>query len=245
MGLLVGVRVDTGAIPTPSAIGETVTGGLVGLEARVSAYRALGVRFTRWRAVFRVGDDPRTPTRRVVEMNATSAARCAAISQASGLVPVIEMDVLTDGSHGPGRCAEATSAIHRHVLEQLTLHGVRLESVVLVSSPVIAGLGHPVQSCSGQLAMDTAEVLNALPESLGGVLVSVGRRPTHQAGPDLAAVQQRRPGRPTSFFVGRSVTVGALSVWQGDPAKHARAQHTVGRRLGELATMSLSSGHGV
>lgn len=246
MGLLVGARVDTGATPSSSAVGETVTGGLDGLQARLSAYRALGVQFTRWRAVFRVGEDPRTPTRRVIELNTTAAAQYAAISQASGLVPIIEMDVMTDGSHGPRRCAEATTAVHLRLFEELQSRGVLLRDAVFASNPVVAGIGHPAQSCPEQLAVETAEVLRGLPDSLAGILISVGRQPTDQAGTRLAAVSELCPGRPLSFFVGRSVTVPALRVWRGAPAQRTRAQRAVSRRLAELATMSPASspGHG-
>lgn len=238
LGLLVGARVDTGAIPTHSAAGETVTGGLDDLQARLSAHRALGVQFTRWRAVFRVGDDPPTPTRRVIERNAAAAAEYAAISQASGLVPMIEIDVLSDGSHSPRRCAEATTAVHRCVVEELTSRGVMLQDVVLVSSPVVAGIGHPVQSCSQRLAVDTAEVLRVLPSSLAGILISVGQRPTRQVGLNVASIRELCPERPLSFFVGRGVTGAALSVWRGEPRERACAQRALSRRLAGLATMS-------
>lgn len=124
------------------------------------------------------------------------------------------------------------------VVEELTSRGVLLQDVVLVSNPVVAGIGHPVQSCPEQLAVETAEVLRVLPESLAGILISVGRQPTHQAGLNLASVRELSPGRPLSFFVGRSATVPALSVWRGEPAQRTRAQCAVSRRLAELATMS-------
>jgi fructose-bisphosphate aldolase, class I len=55
-GLLPGIRVDIGPRPLPGAPGETVTGGLDGLAARLAEYAALGARFAAWRAVLRAGD---------------------------------------------------------------------------------------------------------------------------------------------------------------------------------------------
>lgn len=232
-GLLVGVRVDTGAVPTPAATGETVTRGLADLPGRLCRYRALGAEFTRWRAVFRIGDDPHTPTSRVINRNAAVAARHAAIAQASGLVPILEMDVLTDGSHSPDRCAEVTVAIHQALVENLVSQKVSLPAVVLVSGLVLGGVGHRVASRPGQAAADTAAVLRMLPGSLPGVLLSTGRQTTRQAGLDLASVRELCPGLRASFFAGRALTSSALSVWRGDPALCSEAQRTISRRLAE------------
>src|SRR4051812_38505912 len=50
-GIVPGIKVDTGARPLAGSPGETVTEGLDGLRDRLAAYRDMGARFAKWRAV--------------------------------------------------------------------------------------------------------------------------------------------------------------------------------------------------
>jgi fructose-bisphosphate aldolase class I len=55
-GILPGIKVDTGAKPLAGFPGETVTEGLDGLRDRLAAYRNMGARFAKWRAVIHISD---------------------------------------------------------------------------------------------------------------------------------------------------------------------------------------------
>src|SRR3989441_9384063 len=103
-GVIAGIKVDRGSKPLAGAPGEVVTEGLDGLRERLAEYKTLGARFAKWRAVISIG--PGIPTRHGIEANAHALARYAALCQESGVVPIVEPEVLMDGDHSIERCAE-------------------------------------------------------------------------------------------------------------------------------------------
>src|SRR6266704_6778958 len=129
-GIMPGIKVDKGTIALPGFPGETITEGLDGLRDRLAEYRTLGARFTKWRAVIAIGEDGRTPTRLGLEANAHALARYAALCQEAGIVPVVEPEVLMDGSHSIERCFDVTEATLYTVFQALREQCVSLEGVL-------------------------------------------------------------------------------------------------------------------
>ncbi len=72
-----GIKVDAGAKDMAGHPGEKITEGLDGLRERLSAYRQMGARFAKWRAVITIGEGIPSCGRR--EANAHSLARYAAL----------------------------------------------------------------------------------------------------------------------------------------------------------------------
>ena len=110
-GIIPGIKVDKGAKPLARFPGEKVTEGLDGLRERLDEYVRLGARFTKWRAVIRMGEG--IPTRTCMAANAHALVRFAATSQEAGLVPIAEPEVLMDGDHTIERCEDVTESILR------------------------------------------------------------------------------------------------------------------------------------
>ena len=100
-GILPGIKVDKGAKPLAGFPGETVTEGLDGLRERLSAYRDMGARFAKWRAVIHVSDT--LPSKACISANAQALARYAALCQEQDLVP-IGVHGRNGGHHRP-QCA--------------------------------------------------------------------------------------------------------------------------------------------
>src|SRR5207253_3078988 len=122
-------KVDRGAKSFANFPGEKITEGLDGLPDRLAEYAQLGARFTKWRAVIAIGES--TPTRTCAGANAQVLARFAAASQAAGLVPIAEPEVLMDGSHALERHYEVTETMLRFVFQALFEHRVCLEGMLL------------------------------------------------------------------------------------------------------------------
>jgi fructose-bisphosphate aldolase class I len=61
-------------------------------------------------------------------------ARYAALCQESGLVPVVEPEVLMDDEHTLERCREVTEEVLRTVFNQLYAQRVMLEGMILKPS---------------------------------------------------------------------------------------------------------------
>src|SRR3954462_2971240 len=96
-GVIPGIKVDQGAKPLAHAEGETVTEGLDGLRERLSEYYELGARFAKWRATYSITDE--LPSEYCIWTNAHALARYAALCQEAGIVPIVEPEILQDGTH--------------------------------------------------------------------------------------------------------------------------------------------------
>ncbi|CAI0469502.1 unnamed protein product, partial [Linum tenue] len=96
-GVLPGIKVDTGTVELAGTNGETTTQGLDGLAARCAKYYQAGARFAKWRAVLKIGTNE--PSQLAINENANGLARYAIICQENGLVPIVEPEILVDGSH--------------------------------------------------------------------------------------------------------------------------------------------------
>ena len=96
-GAVPGIKVDKGAKPLAGSSDETVTEGLDGLRERLKEYYDLGARFTKWRAVYKISD--KFPSAQSIKSNAHALARYAALVQEAKMVPIVEPEVLMDGSH--------------------------------------------------------------------------------------------------------------------------------------------------
>src|SRR5262249_52712491 len=96
-GILPGIKIDTGAKPLAGSPGETITEGLDGPRDRLLEYYDRGPRFAKWRAVIHITAPLPSPA--CVNANAHALARYAALCQEQALIPIVEPEVLMDGSH--------------------------------------------------------------------------------------------------------------------------------------------------
>ena len=67
--------------------------------------------FRRRRATIRIDEDAGLPTRGAILANAEGLAQYAAISQAAGLTPIVEPEILIEGTHSPELFAEVKTAV--------------------------------------------------------------------------------------------------------------------------------------
>ncbi|HEY1971437.1 MAG TPA: class I fructose-bisphosphate aldolase [Pseudonocardia sp.] len=217
LDVLPGIKVDTGAKPCPGLPGETVTQGLDGLVERLTEYWELGARFAKWRAVLSI--DQRRPTGAGIRANVHALARYAAACQQVGLVPVVEPEVLMDGTHGLARCAEVTASVHAALRAELAAFGVDLAGMVLKPNMVIEGADHPRRASPGEVAEATVRVLGDWPEQLAGIAFLSGGQPPSRATENLAAMQRYPTPWPLTFSFGRALVDPALASWAGHPAR--------------------------
>src|SRR5580765_7791526 len=108
-GVIPGIKVDKGAKPLALAEGETVTEGLDGLRERLEEYHGLGARFAKWRATYSISDS--LPSDYCIWTNAHALARYAALCQEAGIVPIVEPEVLQDGTHSIERSYHVTCRV--------------------------------------------------------------------------------------------------------------------------------------
>ena len=230
LGILPGIKVDTGAKPLALSPGEKITEGLDGLRERLKDYVARGARFAKWRAVIVIGDG--LPTRNALHANAHALARYAALCQENWCVPIVEPEVLMDGGHTIERCAEVTRATLQEVMAQLELAGVDFAGTVLKPNMVVPGKESGQQASSEEVAEATVSVLRAaLPDSLAGVAFLSGGQSPEEATANLAAMQKHDTPWPLTFSFGRALVDPALKAWHGEPSLIKEGQQALFSRV--------------
>lgn len=223
-GIIPGIKVDKGTVALPGFPGETITEGLDGLHARLVAYRDLGARFTKWRAVVTIGEA--IPSAFCLEANAHALARYAALSQAAGLVPIVEPEVLMDGAHTLERCYEVTAATLQCVFAQLHAHRVCLEGMLLKPNMVISGKACATQASAEDVAQATVDCFRRhVPAAVPGIVFLSGGQSAKQATENLNAMNAMgdQPWA-LSFSYGRALQGPVLESWQGIAANVPTAQ---------------------
>jgi fructose-bisphosphate aldolase class I len=230
-GILPGIKVDIGAKPLAGSPHETVTEGLDGLRDRLAAYRGMGARFAKWRAVIHIDDVLPSPD--CMAVNAHALARYAALCQEQNLVPIVEPEVLMDGSHTIERCEEITGAALHAVFGALFEQGVGLEGMLLKPNMVIAG-----NECSRQAPIDevAAATLRCLrrhaPAAVPGIVFLSGGQNARLATAHLNAINRLPGPKPwkVTFSYGRALQDPALEVWHGQEENLSAGQRALYHR---------------
>ncbi|OXI85034.1 fructose-bisphosphate aldolase class I [Burkholderia sp. AU31652] len=222
-----GIKVDAGKIPLALAPGDEITQGLDGLAARLDGYQRQGARFAKWRAVYNVSAT--LPGHAAIEANAEALARYAAICQEAGVVPIVEPEVLMDGDHSIGRCAQVTDAVLHAVFDALHRHRVALAHMLLKPSMVVAGSTHAEQPAPAEVAEATVRLLRSIvPAEVPGIFFLSGGQTPEEATAHLDAMN-RVDGRPwvLSFSYGRALQEPPLAAWKGQAANVRAAQEAL------------------
>jgi fructose-bisphosphate aldolase class I len=223
-GIIPGIKVDKGPVDLPEFPGEVVTEGLDGLRGRVKEYKELGAKFAKWRAVISIGNG--IPTYTCLGANAEALARYAALCQEGGLVPIVEPEVLLDGSHTIERCQEVTEHTLKVTFTALFLHRVYLEGMILKPSMVVSGKDSPQQASVEEVAERTIRCLKrTVPAAVPGIAFLSGGQSAERATEHLNAMNAMGPHPwELTFSYARALQDPALKAWKGEPGSVAAAQ---------------------
>ena len=227
--IIPGIKVDTGAKDLAGFLGEKITEGLDGLRDRLKEYFQMGARFAKWRAVIATGDG--IPSRSCIEANAHALARYAALCQESGLVPIVEPEVLMDGDHTLEQCRTATEEVLRTIFNQLNFQRVLLEGMVLKPNMVLPGLTCPTQASVDEVANVTVKSLwRTVPAAVPGIAFLSGGQSAELASARLNTMNLRFNSRlpwALSFSFARAIQQPALEIWQGKESNVKAAQQAL------------------
>lgn len=229
-GMIPGIKVDKGTVSLANFTGEKITQGLDGLRDRLIEYRELGARFTKWRAVIAIGE--RLPTRTCIEANANALALFAALSQEAGLAPIVEPEILMNGSHTIAQCEDVTNAALNSVFVALFERRVALEQMLLKTGMILSGLECPQQADVAEVAETTLRCFRrAVPAAVPGIVFLSGGQSDELATQRLNAICKTGdvPWK-LSFSFGRALQSPALKIWKGSPANVEAAQAALHHR---------------
>ena len=237
-GVIPGIKVDTGAKPLAAASGETVTEGLDGLRERLAEYHALGARFAKWRAVITIGE--RIPSDYCIGVNAHALARYAALCQEAGLVPIVEPEVLMDGSHTIGACLDATGRTLHEVFAELGRQNVALEGILLKPNMVLSGKEAADRANAGEVARQTIACFKAnVPAAVPGIVFLSGGQADDESVTNLDAINRlaAKEGVPweLSYSYGRGLQGAPLAAWGGKSGNIPAAQEAYLQRCREAS----------
>ena len=214
-GTLPGIKVDMGAKSLAKMQDETVTEGLDGLRERLQEYSELGAKFAKWRAVISISE--KNPSHLCIDANAHALARYAALCQESEIVPIVEPEVLMDGSHSIQKCYDVTKKTLLKVFDNLLLHNVDLKGICLKPNMIIGGSENSQRSTSKEIAQMTVDCFKeCVPEEVPGIVFLSGGQSEIEATENLNEINkiENTPWK-LSFSYGRALQSSALKAWQG------------------------------
>ncbi len=225
-----GIKVDKGAKPLSGSIDETITEGLDGLRERLKEYYELGARFTKWRAVYKIGN--KFPSSQSIKSNAHALARYAALVQESKMVPIVEPEVLMDGSHDIDKCHQVTTDVLNEVYNELEIHKVDLKGTVLKPNMVIPGSDSKKKSSSEEIAKKTMECLKKnVPSKVTGIAFLSGGQSEIESSKNLNEINKIND---TNFLItfsyGRGLQASALKEFGKDQKNQNNIQKAFDHR---------------
>ncbi|KAI5435336.1 hypothetical protein KIW84_021950 [Lathyrus oleraceus] len=223
-GVLPGIKVDKGTVELAGTDGETTTQGLDGLGARCAKYYEAGARFAKWRAVLKIGANE--PSEHSIHENAYGLARYAVICQENGLVPIVEPEILVDGSHDILKCAAITERVLAATYKALSDHHVILEGTLLKPNMVTPGSDAP-KVAPEVIAEHTVRALQrTVPAAVPAVVFLSGGQSEEEASVNLNAINQIKGKKPwtLSFSFGRALQQSTLKAWGGKTENVKAAQ---------------------
>ncbi len=238
-GIIPGIKMDLGAKDFPGFEGEKLTIGLDDLPERAQEYFNVGARFGKWRAVIKIDEETGLPTEECIEANADVLGRYARIVQEAGLVPIVEPEVLLQGSHPIEKCEEVISHVLEKVFEKLEEYRAYIPGVILKTSMVISGDANPKETSAEEVAERTVKVLlEKVPKDIGGVVFLSGGQTPVEATAHLDAIAEKEPlPFEIAFSYARALQEPVLRTWIGkeENVDSARIEFLKRLKLNQLA----------
>lgn len=227
-GIVPGIKVDAGLVIISGTEDETATQGLDKLGDRCAKFYEKGFRFAKWRSALKIDVASGCPSDLAISENAHGLARYASICQQNGLVPIVEPEVMFDGSHTIEECAEICERVFAEVIHQLYKHKILLEGMLLKPNMITPGKECTEKATAGDIAFYTVRTLSrTIPAAIPGINFLSGGQSEEEASQNLNAMAKIE-GVPKpwylSFSYGRALQASCLKAWQGKEENVEAAQ---------------------
>ena len=156
----------------------------------------------------------------------------ARIVQNNNMVPMVEPEVLMDGSHSIQDCYEATSRCLESLFSNLSAKGVDIEGTILKPNMVTSGSNAINQAGIEEVAEKTVQCLKAnVPDTLPGITFLSGGQSDVDATAHLDAMNKIGGFNwKLSFSYGRALQQPALKAWMGKSDNASLAQEALSHR---------------
>jgi len=238
-GMVPGIKLDKGydkaGMPN-TAVGplghpETACRGLDDLEQRCAQAYTQGARFAKWRNVLQIDPENGLPSDLAILECVHNLSRYAAICQRHGLVPIVEPEIVPNGSHDIKVCAKVTEKVLSAQFASLKLHGVYLEGAVLKPNMVKPGLNGAQESPETVARYTIMTLKRTVPASVPGIFFLSGETRLDEdneetATRNLNAMNKLFDDSPwsVSFSYGKALQKTAIVTWMGNDANKEKCQ---------------------
>ena len=229
-GAVPGIKVDTGAKVLAGSTDEKITEGLDGLRERLKEYYKLGARFTKWRAVYVISE--KFPSKLAIHTNAHALARYAALVQESGMVPIVEPEVLMDGRHNAEDCFIKTSEVLKKCYDELILNKVDLKGTILKPNMILPGSASSQKIESKKVAELTLKCLKeSVPADVPAIAFLSGGQSEQEAAQNLNEINKlNKTNFVMTYSYGRALQQSALKFWSKNIKDVKGTQNTFNHR---------------
>ena len=208
-----GIKVDTGAKSLSSSKEEKITEGLDGLRERLKEYYLLGARFAKWRGVYTISEN--YPSKVAIATNAHALARYASLVQESGMVPIVEPEVLMEGNHDSKTCLKVTTEVIKKCFDELILQKVDLKGILLKPNMILSGTSSSEKINSENIADLTLKCLiDSVPNEVPGIAFLSGGQSEIESTENLNMINLKNNSNfIMTYSYGRALQQSALKYW--------------------------------
>lgn len=240
MGISPGIKLDKGLIDFK--YNEKVSVGIEDLEKRLSSGKFSKADFAKWRSVLNITET--TPTEDCIHANCDVLARYAGICQKFGIVPIVEPELLWDGSHK----IEEAEAISKTILACLNYHlhlyNVYIPGILIKPAFVSSGKDSNIKIDCLDVATRTFNCLySTIPVGVPGIVFLSGGHKAEDATRflDFINKDKRQKTWKLSFSYGRALSDPVLEAWSGNDDNIEKAKAVFIKRLDETYKAALGN----
>ena len=228
-GIIPGIKVDLGGEKINDV--EESTLGLSDLDQRLKNFSPLGLKFTKWRSLFKITDI--YPSKEFLEENLNRLVNYAKIAIENNFVPILEPEVSMKGNHTTTRCGEITEQVLVLMFEKLKKENVDLSNIILKTNMILPGQDGIVRAGALEIAEATLRILRrSVPPEVKGVVFLSGGQSANDVTVNLNEIVKRKADPwDISFSFARALQEEALKTWLGRDENVAAAQEVFIKRL--------------
>lgn len=240
-GVIPGIKVDIGLQNMEGHPSEQITKWDENLDSRLKEYYEMGARFAKWRAVINIGEN--IPSDECILENCKTLTQYAVLCQANKIVPIVEPEVLMDGTHTIDKCYEVTHKTLTVLFEELKKANVDLRGLILKPNMAIYGLEGTKVSAT-EVAQKTLKCFSeTVPSQVSGIVFLSGGQSEMESCENLNAIsklakEKNLPWKLT-FSYGRALQNSAIKNWVGKDENLVSSQEIFVQRakLASVATL--------
>mmetsp|Transcript_26849 Transcript_26849/g.83979 ORF Transcript_26849/g.83979 Transcript_26849/m.83979 type:complete len:386 (-) Transcript_26849:310-1467(-) len=245
-GMIPGIKLDKaydkkglwGTEVGPLGHPEVSTRGLDDLQQRAAEAYQKGARFAKWRNVLQLDPAKGLPSDVAIADTVHTLARYASICQSERLVPIVEPEIVPNGSHDIAYCAKMTEKVLAAQFAALALHNVYLEGAVLKPNMVKNGLTGPKADHETVATYTVQALLRTVPPAMPGIFFLSGETALDEDNEETATINLMTMNKlfkgkmpwHLSFSYGKALQKTCIVTWMGKEENKEAAQKALKAR---------------